>query len=151
MKAVVVYFSKYGNTCKVAQAVAEVLNPHGQVDILPLESLDLQDLGEVDLLVMGTPTHNMNLPKPSRPILNALPKRVFSGVQVAAFDTSYQMNWFLNLFTAAKRLQRVLRRKGGRAVVPPETFIVSGREGPLAEGEIERAKSWARSILAAAV
>jgi flavodoxin len=151
MKSVVVYFSKFGNTRKVAQVVAESLGAHGQVAIIPVEALNTLDPGAFDLLVMGVPTHNMNLPKSVRPILKTLPKRIFRGVQMAAFDTSYEMNWFLNLFTAAKKLQQALRKKGGRLVVPPKTFIVSGREGPLVEGEIERAHSWAQSILAAAV
>lgn len=149
MKAVVVYFSKFGNTHRIAQVVAEGLGANVQVEVIPLEALVPKAGRDLDLLVMGVPTHVMNLPKPVRPLLDALPKKVFKGVQVAAFDTSYEMNWFLNLFTAAKRLGQVLRKMGGRAVVPPETFIVSRREGPLADGEIERARAWAQSIRSA--
>jgi hypothetical protein len=31
--------------------------------------------------------------------------------------------------------------------VPPETFHVEGKEGPLYAGEIERAQAWAAMIL----
>jgi hypothetical protein len=32
-------------------------------------------------------------------------------------------------------------------VAPPEGFIVKGREGPLKDGELERAAGWAKGIL----
>jgi hypothetical protein len=97
--------------------------------------------------VMGSPTHRMNLPEAVRPVLEGLPKRVLRGASVAAFDTSYKMSGLLRRFTAAPKLARKLRKLGGRQVVPPETFHVAGREGPLFDGEIERARAWAKSIL----
>jgi len=42
---------------------------------------------------------------------------------------------------------RKARKFGGQLVVPAESFFVVGREGPLEEGEEERAKQWARAIL----
>jgi hypothetical protein len=57
------------------------------------------------------------------------------------------MSWLLNNFTASKRLAKELRRLGGKLVLPPEIFHVMEREGPLYEGEIERAQEWASSIL----
>lgn len=66
---------------------------------------------------------------------------------MAAFDTSYKMSAILARFTAARKLNRKLRRLGGKRIIPPETFHVRGREGPLYEGEIEWAKHWAGSIL----
>jgi hypothetical protein len=90
----------------------------------------------------------MNLPEAVRPVFKRLPRRILRDTHVATFDTSYKMSWWLNHFTAAKRLARELRKLGGRRIVPPETFHVVGREGPLYEGEIERARAWAASILA---
>jgi hypothetical protein len=43
----------------------------------------------------------------------------------------------------------MLEKSGANPIVPPESFIVSGREGPLADGELERARTWARQIMAA--
>jgi hypothetical protein len=57
------------------------------------------------------------------------------------------MSWWLNQFTASNRLAKKLRKLGGKLVVPPEIFHVMEREGPLYEGEIERAQTWAASIL----
>lgn len=111
------------------------------------DQLSASDLNGVDLVVMGTPTHNMNLSKAVKPVFETLPKRILKGVPIAVFDTSYKMSWWLNHFTAAKRLAQKPRKLGGVRIIPPETFLVAEREGPLYEGEIERAKAWANTIL----
>jgi flavodoxin len=147
MNALVVYFSKFGNTRQVAEAVAEALHTAADARVLDAEQLSAADLDGIELLVMGTPTHKMNLPLALRPVLDSLPRHVLDGVAFAAFDTSYDMNWLLRQFTAAKRLGRKLRRLGGKQLVAPETFLVVDREGPLFEGEIERAGEWAATVL----
>ncbi len=147
MKSLIVYFSKFGNTKRIAEAIAETLGTAGQVQVISLDQLTVSDLEGVDLVVMGSPTHRMNLPEAVRPVLETLPRRILRGTPVAAFDTSYKMSPLLARFTAARRLARKLRKLGGKRVVRPETFHVVGREGPPYDGEIERAGAWAASIL----
>jgi flavodoxin len=147
MDTLIVYFSKFGNTQQVANAIAEVFEAAGSVRVLSMEQLTTSDLQTADLVVMGCPTHRMNLPEAVRPTFEALPRRILRKTPVAAFDTSYKMSAFLARFTAAKKLDRALRKLGRKRVVPPETFHVVEREGPLYEGEIERAQAWAASIL----
>jgi flavodoxin len=146
MKTLVVHYSKFGHTQRIAEVIAQVLANDGTAQVLSTDQLDADDLRKVDLIVLGTPTHKMNLPEAVRPVLDALPRRMLPKTPVAAFDTSYKMNAFLARFTAAKRLDRKLRKLGGKRVVPPETFYVIEREGPLYEGEIERAQAWAATI-----
>jgi flavodoxin len=147
MNTLVVYFSKFGNTQMLAEAIAASLSSNGNDRTMSSDDLTVDDLKNADLVVMGSPTHNMNLPKSVKPVFENLPKRILSGTSVAAFDTSYKMSWLLNQFTASKRLARKLRKLGGKLVLPPEIFHVMKREGPLYEGEIERAQTWAGSIL----
>ena len=57
--------------------------------------------------------------------------------------------FFVRLFGyAAKPIADRLQKRGGVLVVPPEGFYVEGTEGPLQEGELERASEWARRIVA---
>ena len=79
-----------------------------------------------------------------------------SGVKVAAFDTRISitdmgpaiLRFLAGLFGyAAKPIADRLKRKGGELAVPPEGFIVLGAEGPLKEGELERAADWARQVM----
>jgi len=148
MNALVVYYSQFGNTRQVAEAVVEVFQGMGVARTLSADQLTAADLQDVDLVVMGTPTHKMNLPEAVRPVFEELPRRILRGVPIAAFDTSYKMSTFLTRFTAAKRVDRKLRKLGGKRLVPPETFHVEEHhEGPLYDGELERAKAWAETIL----
>ena len=146
MDTLVVYFSKFGNTRLVAEAIAEVLRADGVARVISLDELSPTDLENIDLMVMGCPTHRMNLPEVIRPWFEKFPRRVLRGKASAAFDTSYKMSPWLRRFTAAPRLARKLRKLGGKQVIAPETFHVVERQGPLYEGEIERVKSWANAI-----
>jgi len=147
MESLIVYFSTYGNTRKIAEAIAETLGTAGPVHVISIEQLTASVLSGVDLVVAGTPTHRLNLPQAVRPVFETLPKRVLKGVPVAAFDTSYRMSRWLAGFTAGRKVLRKLRKLGGKRVVPPESFHVVEREGPLYDGEIERAREWAGLIL----
>jgi flavodoxin len=147
MNALVIYFSKFGNTQKVAETIAEELEREASVKVISSDELTTQALGNVDLVIMGTPTHNMNLPKSVKPVFERLPRRFLPKTPIAAFDTSYKLSAFLSRFTAAKKLTRKLRKLGGKRIVPPETFHVMEREGPLYECELERAREWTRLIL----
>ena len=151
MNALVVYHSEFGNTQQIAEAIAQVLRGASSTRTLTVDQLTTEDLQRVDLVVMGTPTHKMNLPEAVRPVFEGLPKRSLRGVPIAAFDTSYKMSAFLARFTAAKRVDRKLRKLGGKRLVPPETFHVEdNHEGPLYDGELERAKEWGRAVWTAA-
>jgi flavodoxin len=147
MNTLIVYFSKFGNTKQVAKAIAEVLGFDHSVRMISSDQLGPLDLQKVDLVVMGTPTHNMNLPKSVKPVFERLPRRILPKTPIAAFDTSYRLSAFLSRFTAAKKLARKLRKLGGKRIAPLETFHVVEREGPLYEGELERAREWTRLIV----
>jgi flavodoxin len=147
VNTLIVYFSKFGHTRMVAESIAEEVESVGSVRLLSSDQLTASDLKDVDLVVMGSPTHRMNLPESVRPIFESLPKRILRGKSVAAFDTSYKMSPMLARFTAAKKLAQKLRKLGGKRIVEPETFHVMEREGPLYDGEIERANAWAKTIL----
>jgi hypothetical protein len=51
---------------------------------------------------------------------------------------------------AAPRIATALQGKGGRLATVPEGFTVTGKEGPLKEGEMERAIAWGKEIAAGA-
>jgi hypothetical protein len=43
-------------------------------------------------------------------------------------------------------MTKELKGKGVTLVAPAQYFYVEGREGPLEEGEVSRAKEWARKL-----
>lgn len=62
MKALVVYESTWGNTEKIARAIAAGLA--GGTRALPLRTAGAEELGKIDLLVIGSPVNN-GRPSPS--------------------------------------------------------------------------------------
>jgi hypothetical protein len=50
--------------------------------------------------------------------------------------------------SAARAVARRLRRLGVRSVAPVQSFYVTGTQGPLAEGELDRARRWGESLAA---
>jgi len=141
MKSLVVYDSTYGNTEQVAQAIGVALG--GAVrragDVGPA------DLGGVELLVVGSPTHGGRPTEPVDKLLKTPLK--LDGVRVAAFDTRVDSRVGAVLFGfAATRTGQTLEKCGGRLVAPPEGFFVLGNRGPLKAGELERAASWAKAL-----
>jgi hypothetical protein len=75
---------------------------------------------------------------------------VFAGRgSAAAFDTRMSARWVRVFGYAADRIASALKRKGWTAAARAEGFYVTGKEGPLKEGELERATAWARAISAA--
>jgi flavodoxin len=155
VKAYVLYYSRFGNTRRVAETIAEILADAGEAQAAPIDELTTAELHAADLVVFGSPTHYQNLPKEVSAVLDTLSKRALRGKQVAAFDTSVKTWGPLMWMTAAHRLLPKLRTLGGKKLAPPETFLVARGEDPnsgerrdtLCEGELERARAWVGSIL----
>jgi flavodoxin len=147
VRYLVTYMSVFGNTRKVADTIARELEAAGTGQVISLEELSDADLDGVNLVVAGVPTHKMKLPNEAKAFLSQFPPKALRGRVHAAFDTSYEMSGLLARHTAAKKLDERLRKLGGKRLVAPETFHVVSGEGPLADGELDRAKMWARTVL----
>jgi flavodoxin len=145
MNALVVYGSMFGNTEQIARAVGAVLADHGPTVIRPLAETDGIPPG-TDLLVVGGPTHAHGMDAAMKAYLGKLPAASVSGIAVAAFDT--RLRWPVLLSgSAARGIARQLGRLGGRLLVEPGSFLVEGKEGPLADGELARATTWAEELV----
>jgi len=170
MRIAVVYESIYGNTAAVARAVAEGLRALGEVDVRAVGDESV----EADLLVVGAPTHAHGLPssmtrksieeaaeqaeakgnaldyQPTagiRTFLDGLPE--VDGTAAACFDTRFDKSRILT-GSAAKTMAHKLGRRGYWIVADPESFFVLDTEGPLKEGELDRATRWGVSLGTAA-
>jgi flavodoxin len=144
MKALVVYDSTYGNTEKIAKAIGGAIT--GDVKVLRAGEVNPAELNSYDLLVIGSPTYG-GRPMPSMlELLNKIPESSIKGKNVAAFDTRLTSKIVKIFGFAAGRIANSLKDKGGNLVVPAEGFFVTVKEGPLKEGELERAANWAKEL-----
>jgi len=157
MKALVIYDSYFGNTERIAQAIGNALGSQEDVETLRVGNLKPEQLTGLELLIVGSPTRGFRPTAAITNLLRSIPTNGLSGVKVAAFDTRISiadmkpaiLRFLAGLFGyAAKPISDRLRNKGGELALPPEGFLVEGAEGPLKEGELERAADWARQVMA---
>jgi flavodoxin len=164
MSATVVYESVYGNTRAIAEAIAEGL---GDAEVVPVFEAAEQAL-DSDLLVVGGPTHMHGLtsthsrqmaveavhedgghvePGAARtPGLRAWLRdlAIADGAMAATFDTRADKSPWLT-GAASHGIAKRLRHRG-YDVVGRQSFLVVDSDGPLAEGELDRARDWGRRL-----
>jgi len=140
----VVYDSVYGNTQKIAEAIGRAAG--GDARVVRADQLDPTRLDPVDLLVVGSPTQGGRPTKPVQDFLAALPEATVKGTKFTSFDTRYSGRFVKVFGFAADRIAESLKAKGGVLTSPPEPFIVTGKKGPIKEGELERAARWGEEI-----
>ena len=145
MKSLVIFESRFGNTALIARAVADALRERGSSRLLAVEDATATDLEGIDLLAVGGPTHAHGISAALGAWLKRLPADLPRELPVATFDTRFRMARFLT-GSAAGVIARRLRHLGARPIAPPQSFFVTESEGPLADGETERAIAWARGL-----
>ena len=170
MHVLVVYESVYGNTHAIADAVAAGARERGADAAVRHVSAAPATPPGVDLLIVGGPTHMHGLTSglsrrlaadaakedghpldpaaAEGPGLRAWLRELGDGsvARAAAFDTRADKAAGLT-GSAARGIARRLRRQGWK-VVSRESFLVDDSEGPLADGELERARAWGAQLAA---
>jgi len=158
MKVLIIYDSFFGNTEQIAQAIGSALGSQEEVEILRVSHVKPEQLTGLNLIIVGSPTRGFRPTPAISNLLKSVPKNGLKGVKVAAFDTRFTMDEIessvfilpilVNIFGyAARPISDRLKKKGGELIIPPEGFFVEGTEGPLKEGELERAADWAKQIM----
>jgi hypothetical protein len=175
VKAMVVYESLMGDTRQIAEAIAHGLRealPQAAVRCNPAGETQVAD-AELDLIVVGAPTHFLGLPSArsrwwwiqqirssaGHAALDAALEhgadgpgmrewlgtlpKAPRGAVAASFDTRLDR---LVTGSAARTIARRLRRKGYRLLAPPAGFFVTEVAGPLVDGEAARARAWGRRL-----
>jgi hypothetical protein len=177
VRVLVVVESLFGNTYLLGASVGDGLrdvHPSVQARVLRVGDVQADDLAGVDLLVVGAPTHWRGVPSqrtqhqylresdvaagvtrigtpidPSaagvrvRDWLATLP-HVDAG-RAASFDTRLARPFAGG---AAPRIGRRLARLGYILTGEPAGFFVTGMEGSLRPGELDRAADWGYGLLA---
>ena len=147
MKVLIIYDSVFGNTEQVAQAIGNALGSQEDVEILRVSNVKPEKLTGLELLIVGSPTHGGRPTPVIQNFLNRVSEPAVRSINVAAFDTRLSTRLVGIFGYAAGRIADSLKRKGGTLIASPEGFFVKGKEGPLKEGELERAASWAKVIV----
>jgi flavodoxin I len=144
MKTLVVYDSQYGNTESIAKAIGAAIP--AEVQVLRVGDVNPSALKSFDLLIIGSPTQGGRPTQAIQSFLEALAPGL-KGASVAAFDTRLPSKLVGIFGYAAERIARSLKGNGGILLGSPAGFVVKGKDGPLADGEVERAARWAQEVV----
>lgn len=163
MKALVVYESMFGNTRRLAEAIAEGLRVGADVEICPVAAAPPEPDPAYHLVVVGGPTHAFSMSRAStradavrqgadgepavgiREWLDGLPAYGRS-TRLATFDSRVSKVRHLP-GSAAKSAAKAARRHGFGHTEPPESFYVEDVAGPLLPGELDRARQWGSDLV----
>lgn len=166
-KTIVVFESMFGNTQRIAEAVARGLRETTEVTVGTVDQIVPEQVGDASLIVAGGPTQNYGIARadarqrlakarfgkpqqallPGRESLRGWLDRLAAGRSLAAaFDTRYDHARLLT-GSAAVKISTALGEKGYSSVAA-QSFFVRGVGGPLIDGECERAEAWGRELAA---
>lgn len=152
MKTIVVYDSVFGNTEKIADEIAKSVGGA----LFHVSDICAADLSDVTHLFMGSPTRAFRPTPAVTAWLKKLPANSLKGVHASAFDTRGIMEtadsallrrlakWF---GYAAEKILAALEKKGAETEDYPIGFYVPESEGPLKDGELQRAIEWAQGVM----
>jgi flavodoxin len=156
MKALLIYDSVFGNTGKIAKAIETGVAKQGEIVSCPIAKATIDLLANIDLLIVGSPTRGFRPTEPLKAFLNQLTSAQLSSVNVATFDTRIDLKTIKSGFFrfvvnkggyAADGMAKQFRKMGAKSVLTAEGFLVTGEEGPLKDGELERAEEWGQKLV----
>ncbi|MAT04625.1 MAG: flavodoxin [Acidimicrobiaceae bacterium] len=171
MRAWIVYESMFGNTRTIAERIGDGMVPDAEVTVLRVGEVIGRSLDDVDLVVVGGPTHAHGMSRHAsrasaaeqagkdrdltldvdadgpglREWFDALGQ--VDGIRAAAFDTRVDAPEILTGH-ASHGIAKRLRRHEFELVAEPESFLVD-KHNALVHGEDDRAAEWGEAVVAA--
>jgi flavodoxin len=141
MKTLVLFDSNLGNTKKIAETIAGELG--NNTEVKSIDGLDKQQWQGVDFLIVGSPIIGWKPTERMQGFLNGLKVGELNGIKATTFDTRVKL--FIH-GDAKEKLAKKLQSLGAEIFTESQAFYVKGKQAYLLEGEIERAKEWAKTI-----
>ena len=141
-RAIIIYESKYGNTKRVAEAIAEGMGeiPGVEAVLNEVKEVELDKLVEFDAILVGSPNHMGSATKGIRKFIDELGK-LSPGVKLAAVFDTYIGRDFEK---AVKKMEKQIGEKvpGLKLATPGLSIKVEGMKGPISEGELPKGKEF---------
>jgi flavodoxin len=153
MRTLVIYDSYFGFTEQIARKIKDTLQ--GETEIVKIQQFDLSQWNKIDRLIIGSPTQGFRPTEDIVHFVRSLGYEKVKAIKIATFDTRIELSTIKSGFMrfivnkvgyAANFMAKELKKLGGTLVMAPEGFLVMGEQGPLKEGELERAAHWAEKL-----
>lgn len=145
-KAIIIYESKYGNTRRVAEAIAKGMGAVSGTEavLCELKETDRKGLKDFDVIVVGSPNHIGTATRSIRKFIGEMGKLGLTEKVVAVFDT-YMGGDFEK---AVKKMEKSIKEKvsGVKLPVPGLSIRVDKMKGPVTEGEMPGAREFGEKV-----
>lgn len=120
--AFIIYYSRYGNTAKIAKSLEAGLRERGlRTACTDFTEANIESLKDYDLIAIGAPTYNHTAPQSVKLFLEKLSSTNLAGKYGFAFDT--RRDHFL-AGSAAKYIERKLKKNGLKIILPHASAII---------------------------
>ncbi|MFX1506824.1 MAG: flavodoxin family protein [Promethearchaeota archaeon] len=137
VRALILYHSLFGNTKDVAKSLATGIEESGvATECLSIDEININHIARYDFLAIGGPTHMIGISKAMKAFLKTLESVNLNGMKGFSFDTRNhsrlnKKRWFILENSAARRIEKKMKKMGITIIKPRQSAIVYGREGPL--------------------
>jgi hypothetical protein len=146
----VVFGSHSDPTLRIARSIASAVDWSNEYEARAAADVDPREVLGPGVVFVGYPSGGPELDRSMRTFLDHVPDRTMYSVYWAVFDTREQPVRAI-AGSAVRRLRRAIEHRGGRLLLPPESFYVGPGEHGIPHSEVERARAWGASVIAAAV
>lgn len=155
MNVIIIYDAEFPSTKIMARAIGAGFSINSRVRLGDAKMLEGRMLPEMYLLIVGSPDSRSKVSGAVRNFLTKLPKNALQNVAVASFTTQVKRRFsFAFLFgkrgrrklAAAQFIDKMLIKKGGIHVLPPENFDFKTQTKPQDNRELYRARQWGSEL-----
>jgi len=149
MRALVAYYSKFGNGKLIAEAIGKGLQETGlEVTVTEVGTKGISD--DYDLVVLSSPTRAGRMMGPAKRFIGELKTAAWKGKSFIAVGTGFKPKGTGGKFDefgarSADKSYEALAKAGPKPLMEAQKFYVEEMKGPLLEGEEERALELGRT------
>jgi menaquinone-dependent protoporphyrinogen IX oxidase len=155
VKGIVIYDTSTGNTKKIAETITETLKESEiESDLFYVKNVKKLNAKDYDFLILGSPTKFGTMSFTMKSFLGKVKTEEWINKPFAAFDTenpenveksqAENKNW-----SAAEKIAEKLKEKKMNQLLPVHKALVESKlKGMLLEGEIHKAKGYAKQLAA---
>jgi flavodoxin len=152
VSVLVTFDTKYGNTQRAAEAIAEGLKSARdiKVTVLNIKKVDSKTIPTFDAFLVGGPAHFGGPTGTTKDFIKKLGKLELGGKRIAVFDTYITNPRGSDFEKAARKMEELIRKEApSLTIVSPRLSVkVSGMKGPIADGELPKCQEFGKRIAA---
>ena len=147
MNVLIVYETKFGNTKKAAETIAEGMKEGEQIEteVVNVNDVDYSKVRDFDAIIIGSPTWAGNCTDTIKNFINELAGLSLNEKSYAVFDTNSGIPL---LSKAVKKMEKLVGKKmpSLKKILPGLPVRVKGTKGPIVEGELPKCHNFGKEI-----